>query len=489
MKQTIHFTVAAFLLFTLSLAAQSVTGKITDEQKQPIPYVSVQIGPTYGVVSNEEGIFVLNVPDKPEDNKVIFSSIGYETVTIPLSDLKAGTYVLKEQVNVLDEVFITNVKLSPVEILAKVLENAPKNYPAETVKQTFFLRNSNDNKLIDSKFQLVKSSLEKKSALKDLNAELEEMAKKSKGKRSADFSEAYGFLYTQNNESKLSVEKAIELKNKEKDVNDQGSSKLIELIKKHLDPTATYKVRSGLFPVDDSLKVNTPAKEVKNDAKTASLRSSITSLSNALNKFYTNEDIDFFTEQKRYTYTLEGYATYNGETIYIIDFKPAKGSAHYYGKIYVNATDFAVVKLEYNLADGENEHKINLKLVLGVKMIQDRTKVSATFGKNEAGHYAVNFVKKQMGTYMYIDRSLKFTKNKTDEKEETRMLKVDFLMEMDVYATNELFIIDRKPVTADEFKGIAEKPKYDINYIGKYDASIWKDYNVLAPVDAIKNYK
>lgn len=490
MKKTIFFTVTAFLLFTLTLAAQSVTGKITDAQNQPVPYVSVQIGPTYGVMSNEEGIFVVTVPDKPEADKVIFSSIGYETAVIPLADLKPGTYVLKEQVNVLDEVFITNVKLSPTEILAKIIENAPKNYSTETVKQTFFLRTSNENKMIDNNTKLVKSTMEKKSILKDLNKELEEMAKRSKNQVSKDYSESYGFLYSQNSESKLSVEKAIELKNREKDVSgDRANSKAMELVIKHLDPDATYTVKTGMFTIQDDYKQDSPKKEIKSDVKTASLKNSVTSLSNSLNKFYTNEDLDFLTEYKRYTYTLEGYATYNGETIYIIDFKPAKGSAHYYGKIYVNASDFALVKLEYNLADGENEHKINLKLLLGVKMIQDGTKITATYTKNEAGQYAVNFVKKQMRTYMYFERSLKFTKNKVDKKEETQMLKMDILMEVDSYATNELFIIDRKPITANEFNGVTEKEKYDINYIAKYDPSIWKDYNVLAPVDAIKNYK
>ncbi|MXN93040.1 hypothetical protein GR160_17580 [Flavobacterium sp. Sd200] len=489
MKKILQFTAILFFVFSINAAAQTVTAKVIDAQNQPVPYVSIQIGPTYGVMSNEEGIFVITVPEKPEDNKIIFSSIGYETLTIPLADLKAGTYVLKEQVNVLDEVFITNKKYTPIEILTKVKENAPQNYASQTAKQTFFLRNSHDNKLIDSKFEMIKSSLEKKSTLKDLNKELEEIAKKKKGQRSTDFSEAYGFLYTQNGESKLVVEKAVELKNKEKDVAGDQNSKLIEVIKKHLEPDATYKVRSGILPVDDSLKVSSPAKDVKEDVKTASLRSSITALSEKLNKFYTNEELDFLTEFKRYTYALEGFATFNGETIYIIDFKPAKGSAHYYGKLYVNAADFALVKLDYNLVDGEYERKVNLKLVLGLKMIQDGTKVSATFAKNEAGQYAVNFVKKQMRNYMYINRSLKFTKNKVSKDEETRMLKIEFLMEVDVFATNELFIIDRKPATAAEFAGITEKANYNVNYISKFDPAIWKDYNVLAPVEAIKNYQ
>lgn len=490
MKKTLLFAALTLLLFPLSAIAQVITGTVTDEHKQPVAYASVQIGPIYGVMTNTEGVFIIDKKDKTEADKVIISCLGFENLVMGLNDLKAMTYVLKEKVNVLDEVFITNKKYTPAELLAKVIENAPKNYAAQSVKQTFFLRSTNEGKILDSNFELIKSSLDKKSVLKDINREMEEAMKKSKGAQSVDFSESYGYLYTERNLSKLVVEKSVNLKNVEKDISgDRQNSRLMGIIQKYLEKGATYKVRSGILPVTDSLKVDTDFKTPKPEAKTASLRTTVASLTNSLNKFYADEDLDFLTEYKRYEYTLEGYSTYNDETIYIIDFKPKKGSAHYYGKIYVNAFDFAVVKLDYNLADGENEHKVNLKLVLGVKFIQDRTKVSATFTKNEAGQYSANFIKKQTGTYAYMDRSLKFTKNKVNEDEEERMLKIGMLMEMDQVTTSELFIIDQAPVTDEAFKAITEKEKYDINYIAKYDPSIWKDYNVLAPVDAIKNYK
>jgi len=489
MNQRLSITLFAFLLCTLNIAAQAITGKVADQQQQPIEYANIMIGDTYGVMSNTEGVFTVNTEGLAPTDKVIISCIGFESVQLPLSELKEGTYNLKEKINVLDEVFITNKKLSATEILTEVIKNAPKNYAQKTVKETYFLRSSNSYKLLDSQFELLKSSLDSKATLKEINKEFAEMSKKTKGKTSKDFSEYYGFLYEQNNLKKLAVEKAIQLKNNEKDVSgEQMSGKAIELIKKYLDPGATYKVRSGIIPIDDSLKINSPKKDVKTDIKTASLRNSITALSSSLNKFYTNEELDFFTEFKKYTYTLEGYTTMNDETIYIIDFKPLKKSANYYGKIYVNAFDFGVAKLEYNLVEGKTESSVSLKFLLGVKMVEDRTKVSATYTKSEDGKYALNFVKKESGTYAYMNRSLKFTKNKADKNEETKMIKLDFLGEFDNMNIKELFIIDRKPISDDEFKNVTENTTYNLNYISKYDPSVWKDYNVLAPVEAIKNY-
>ncbi|MFP9098949.1 carboxypeptidase-like regulatory domain-containing protein [Flavobacterium sp. RHBU_24] len=490
MKPKLLLSLFAFLLFAFTLTAQSVTGTIVDANKEPIPYVSVMIGPTYGVVSNEEGAFIIAVPENPEADKVTFSSIGFENLEVPLDNFKGGTFTLKEKVNELDNVFITNKKYTPTEILTLAVQNAPKNYAAQDTKQTFFLRSSSENKMIDTKFELLKSSLEKKSKLKELNNEIEELISKNKGRKSLDFSEYYGFLYQQNTATKVAVEKAIKLINKENDISgEQMNNKLIAVIKKHLEPGATYKLKTGLLTLDDSLSLEKPQKEKETGPETADIKGRITELSLSLNKFYTDEALDFLTEFKRYTYTLEGFSTFNDETIYIIDFQPKKNAAKYSGKIYVNAIDFAVVKLDYAMIDGKTEHNVNLKFLLGIKAVEDRVKVSATYTKNEAGQYAVNFVKKESNTYYYISRPLKFTKNKVDKDEEDKMMKIDLLIEGDNHKVSELFIIDREKIKPESFASVKENTNYEIKTISKYDASEWENYNVLAPVDAIKNYK
>ena len=472
------------------MAAQTVTGTITNENRQPIPYASVLIGPTYGVVGNTDAVFVIQLPEKPESDMVFISSLGYENLEIPLPEFKNGNYMLKEQTTVLDEVFITNVKLTPTEILTKVIESAPKNYSTQSSRQTFFLRSSNVNKMADSEIELVRSSLVNKSTLKQVNKEIEDIMKTLKGKASEDFSEYYGYLWQHETDTKLNVEKAIELKNKERDISsDQVSKKLVDVFKKHLEHDASYKLKSGLFTLDDSLTINKPQKEEKKGGETASLRSTVSSLTRSLNRFYTQKDLDFLTEFKRYEYTLEGYSTFNDETIYIINFEPKKNAAKYYGKIYVNAMDFAVVKLDYNMVAGKKAESINLKLILGVKVLEDQIKVSATYTKNEAGQYAVNFVKKEKHNYIYAHRSLKLTKNKASKEEEKKMLKVDAMVEIDTYATNELFIIDKELMDSSKFQAVKEDERYDITYLSKYNPDVWKDYNVLAPVEAIKNYK
>ncbi|MEM7486860.1 MAG: carboxypeptidase-like regulatory domain-containing protein, partial [Bacteroidota bacterium] len=81
------------ILFSNILSAQlDYKGKIVDGKSgQPIPYVNIGIVEKgIGTVSDEEGIFHLKFnPDLYASNDVIlFSSLGYEKLVIPITNLK-----------------------------------------------------------------------------------------------------------------------------------------------------------------------------------------------------------------------------------------------------------------------------------------------------------------------------------------------------------------------------------------------------------------
>src|SRR5947208_12744897 len=79
-----------FILFTLCVAAQKITGRITGELGQPLPFSSVTIkGNTTGVVANAEGIFSIDI--KPGKYTLVCQHIGYLstelTVTVGNTDV------------------------------------------------------------------------------------------------------------------------------------------------------------------------------------------------------------------------------------------------------------------------------------------------------------------------------------------------------------------------------------------------------------------
>lgn len=87
MKHLIIF----FVLITSALFAQNITitGKIVDQNGEPLPLTNITIESTnYGVTSDSEGTFVIS-GDFKENDVVRFSYIGYETITKTISDLSS----------------------------------------------------------------------------------------------------------------------------------------------------------------------------------------------------------------------------------------------------------------------------------------------------------------------------------------------------------------------------------------------------------------
>lgn len=490
MKKT-HLILLLLLLTTCYVRSQSVSGKIVDQNNQPIPYATIQIGDDYGVVSNTEGIFSIFTTNQPTDAKVTISYMGYESLEMPLKDFKSITYVLKEKVNELSEVFVTNKELTAEEIVTRMLEKAPENYKHADYSQTFFMRTENLSKLIDFQFEVEKATDEKRRDLKKLNQEIESLIGNLKGKKSRDYVEYYGKYYRLKDSTKAEIEKAVILKDKSKDISsDQLNKKIVNIVRKYLEPGSTYKVKTGLFKIADSLKTDEVFDEETDSTKGKStyIKGNITFKNKYYTTFYKDEDLDFFDKMKRYEFKLEGYTNIDNETAYVISFKPDRGSAIFYGKMYINAFDFGVMRLDYTMVEGENLHNINLKLILGIKFTEDRINVSTVYKKNENGQYTVKFGKKQTGTYAYISRPLKFTKNKADEEEDKKKMKLDFTIEIDNYTTEEFYVLDEKQLTSEDFKAVKDQKNYKPIEIKYYDPTIWDGYNIIAPIEAIKEY-
>src|ERR1700753_1963902 len=77
------FTCTCLLLFLISLGAfaqVTISGKITDEQHQPIPFASVYIkNTTKGTSANSEGGYVLQL--SPGSYEVQYKAVGYKQET------------------------------------------------------------------------------------------------------------------------------------------------------------------------------------------------------------------------------------------------------------------------------------------------------------------------------------------------------------------------------------------------------------------------
>ncbi|SFU42603.1 CarboxypepD_reg-like domain-containing protein [Pustulibacterium marinum] len=489
MKKT-YLTLLLLLSAVISFA-QSVTGKIVNQKDEPIPYATIQIGDHYGVVSNTEGYFTIKTKNQPEDAQVQISFMGYKTLEIPLADFVDDTYILEEDVNELDEVLVTNKQLTPEEIITNMLEKAPENYEQKNFQQTFFVRNNSKEKIIDFDFEIDKATDESKKDLRKLNEEIEAFSEKMKGQKFQYFTEYYGSYARLNDSSKVNVDKFVYLKDEDEDISqDKIIKKVVNIFKEHLDKDASYKFKLGMFKVEDSLTRDEIFDEETDSTKGKSkyVKNSIFYKNLHYNNFYNDDDLDFFNKMKRYQYQLDGYTNIDGESVYIISFSPDRGSASFYGKMYINVFDYGLMRLDYTMMEGEKLHNINLKL-LGFKVQQDRIKVTSIYKKKENGKYSIKFGKRQSGTYAYVSLpAFKFIKNRVDRDDDRQKLKLDMMIEQDNLSTTEFYVINEGEIDQTNYDTLVDQEDYEYLELETYDPTVWADYNVLAPIDDIKNY-
>lgn len=145
------FTLFIILIGATSFAQTELKGKVSDFLTfQPIESASVYIkNTTIGSITNADGKFLLQVPEKNINDTLVISSIGYKSfeTVINLYDGSSDIY-LEEDVASLDEVVIvadTRPKTGN-DIVLRAIERLPENLPELPYLQKGFLRHRERNK-------------------------------------------------------------------------------------------------------------------------------------------------------------------------------------------------------------------------------------------------------------------------------------------------------------------------------------------------------
>jgi TonB-dependent starch-binding outer membrane protein SusC len=85
----------------------SISGKVTDEENQPLPGVNVVVkGTSNGTVTDSDGMYNLSVPDDERDAILVFSFIGYRTIEELIGGRTNIDVALPPDVQTLGEVIV-----------------------------------------------------------------------------------------------------------------------------------------------------------------------------------------------------------------------------------------------------------------------------------------------------------------------------------------------------------------------------------------------
>ncbi len=491
MKLTYNCLIIVFLTFNFSFAQEFNAQIIDAVNHNPIAYATIQVKDDKGVISNQEGHFSIDFMYN-DQTQLKFSCLGYENKIVNIKTIKSNNYIVKldEAVNTLNEVFINSKKPTAEGIIKKVTERLDSNYVSGFSKHKIFHRSANYSKFNTLKFEIDKASSFKKKENVSANKSLDSITSVFKKNSTKYFSDFLGNIVTNDsNTSKIKVLKATELLDESRGTSFESiQKKAKQIILKYLDENKYYKIKSGLFTIEDSLNIKKEIEDEKNREKTFDTKH-YNVLANTLlkkAKFYKNSFLSKILDSRLYNYTLDDITYYDGELIYIISYYPNKAKAKYTGKLYITDEDYAVLKIDYQFFDEKKGSGMNLKWLLGVKFKQNVNTGLVSYKKNTITNiYEPNYISETKGAYFYINRPLKFIEQSGSKSK----VKFEFIIEGKTTNTTELLCLTSQLIATETYKTFKETKKTPYIKLKQYDPEIWKDEITIEPLNEMKKFK
>jgi hypothetical protein len=118
-----------FLVFEISAQTSNATlwGKVTDENGNPIEFVSVSLrNYPFGTITNKKGEYLLRIPSG-RDVSIVYSIIGYELVDKPLQVISESTIELNVTLNSLSKEISEIIVMDQRQTSGNIVKINPKS--------------------------------------------------------------------------------------------------------------------------------------------------------------------------------------------------------------------------------------------------------------------------------------------------------------------------------------------------------------------------
>ncbi|SFD37775.1 carboxypeptidase-like regulatory domain-containing protein [Algibacter pectinivorans] len=475
------------LLAGLNAISQNITAQLIDKNtKTPIPYATIKTGNNSGTISNDEGYFTIS----SKSQNLTISCMGYQSKNLTLQDIKALNYTiaLHEALNQLGEVYISNKNPNADSIINKVKQQLNTNYSNNLYKHHIFKRDTDNVDFTNLDFEIEKASHVKKGNLESANASFKILSKTIKESDIVNFRDFKGTFYTLNQDStKLVVQKATSLLDAKNDFSlEQIQEKAQNIVLKYLDTTKTYKLKSGLFKIEDSLSLKNGDQEEKHkqEYNIATLNKSTRSLVKHA-QFFEDSFLNTLLDFNLYEYNYIDAVFNSNELTHIISFTPKKGKAKYTGQLYISDNTYAITQMHYKYYKNRHGQKVNLKFVLGVKYIENVSEGTLLFEKDSNNIYLPKYIKRTYGSYFYVKRDVKFIENSNQKS------KVNFSFKIEGNNSNkeELLFTSHSKLNLEEFKSITQDSVVPYQQLNKFEKTLWKNEQIIEPTLEMKAFK
>ncbi|MDP5157962.1 MAG: carboxypeptidase-like regulatory domain-containing protein [Flaviramulus sp.] len=500
----LHKVSMFFILVTSnSFSQESINAKILDSTSQkPIPFATISINENSGVISNNNGEFLLYLnQNKSKKDSLIIRCLGYQTKCFLVNTFNDSVVLLSPKSIELNEVLISNKNYTAEEIIEKAKENLANNYDYDFIKSKVFYRASNLTNLLKKEVTI------KNTTIPEFNQSFVDSLLNAMPDSADNYTEVLADMYGKsgiNDTLKLDIIKASNLYDKSREITfNSYEEKFNSIIKKYVKRDSYFKIKSGVFgtkedmdssffhnekpKVDETEAFLEEQKKKEQERKNSFTKHTKYSISRLqLKSFsYPDSDLNFLEKSNRYEFELEDYSFLNNNFVCIIKFKP-KRSANYKGTIYVNIDDFAIIRVDY-----ENVKALKNFRLLGLSYNLYLKRGTFIYEKNKFNRYALKYAEVEEGNKFGIKRPLKIIeKNKHSKgRRKQNELSSDIHFIVSNIEKQELVVFENNPINRTDYAAFEEKPKVKPIYLPKYDPEFWKGYNVIEPNQAIRDFK
>ena len=473
-----------FLLFAVNLKAQSTSVKILDSISfAPIPFATVSFSNSSGIISDENGDFELIKNELNDEDSLFISSMGYKKVSYSLNRFNDSIIFLSPKPIELNNVIITNRKLSSQEIIEKIKAAITQNYQTDLSENKIFYRKEYNSTIEKFEINKFKSSIDNVNDLL-IDSLLLNLPSENKSVTEV-LSNYYGNLEEDN--QKINLIKSRETYKKDNEILESLNSKLEESLKKSLKSNSYFKIRSGLLPFSGDLEfdglwdidsTNQAALKKANDDEIKRKENFANSIKGRVSNIYSNlfyndaTDLDFILKSNRYEFSNPELNYLGNQLVYVITFRP-KGSKDYKGTLHINSDDFAIVRIDF-----KNVKSLFKLKLLGFSSDNYLVEGRMVFSKLDKKKYSLTYFQVSSGSKAGIDRPFKIIEKNKFVKGRRKQNQISFNLDFIVNSLNkvELRVFQSKSIDLNLYENLKEENKILPEYVDEFKTNFWEEF-------------
>jgi hypothetical protein len=409
--------------------------------------------------------------------------MGYKKVSYSLNRFNDSIIFLSPKPIELNNVIITNRKLTSQEIIEKIKAAITQNYQTDLSENKIFYRKEYNSTIEKFEINKFKSSIDNVNDLL-IDSLLLNLPSENKSVTEV-LSNYYGNLEEDN--QKINLIKSRETYKKENEILESLNSKLEESLKKSLKSNSYFKIRSGLLPFSGDLEfdglwdidsTNQAALKKANDDEIKRKENFANSIKGRVSNIYSNlfyndaTDLDFILKSNRYEFSNPELNYLGNQLVYVMTFRP-KGSKDYKGTLHINSDDFAIIRIDF-----KNVKSLFKLKLLGFSSDNYLIEGRMVFSKLDKKKYSLTYFQVSSGSKAGIDRPFKIIEKNKFVKGRRKQNQISFNLDFIVNSLNkvELRVFQSKSIDLNLYENLKEENKILPEYVDEFKTNFWEEF-------------